>query len=90
MKFKLISDQWLEKILKRKCYNLELDKKHKKDVKDHKDKKHKKEKIAEEESVNIDNNEDDINENNSGDEDENNGVIRAKSWTTRRRSYLSM
>ncbi|MAI28668.1 MAG: hypothetical protein CMP38_00525 [Rickettsiales bacterium] len=28
MKFKLISDPWLEKILKRKCYNLELDKKH--------------------------------------------------------------
>ena len=27
MRFKLNSDQWLEKILKRKCYNLELDKK---------------------------------------------------------------
>ena len=31
MKFKLISDPWLEKILKRKYYNLELDKKHEKE-----------------------------------------------------------
>ena len=27
MKFRINSDPWLEKILKRKCYNLELDKK---------------------------------------------------------------